>query len=95
MEQDSNARAWRKLGLGRTMKSRDESTMEAWLRAPGNARCIYPDVAKALAECIVRGDFKHYDERQLTALSQQLWSATTMPSSEIKSTLLINDHATS
>lgn len=95
MEQHSNALALGKLGLGMTMSSLDESTIEAWLSAPGNTRCIYPDVAKALAECIVRGDFNHYDERQLTALSQQLWSATTMPSSEIESTLPINDHATS
>jgi hypothetical protein len=76
------------------MNSLDEHIIEAWLSSTGNARCMYPDVAKVLAQCIIRGDFNHFDPHQLSALSQELWSATALSSSEVKSTLLVKDEAT-
>ena len=86
MEQYSNALALRKLGLGMSMDTLDTNIIKAWLQAPGNARCIYPDVAKAIADCITQSDFNNYDVSQLTALSQKLWASTTMPQIDLVDT---------
>lgn len=94
MEQHSNALALSNLGLGMAMNSLDENIIEAWLSSAGTARCMYPDVAKVLAESISRGDFENYDQRQLSALSQELWATTALSSSAVKSTLLIKDEVT-
>ena len=86
MEQYSNALALRKLGLGMSMDTLDTNIIKAWLQAPGNARCIYPDVAQAIADCITQSDFNNYDVSQLTALSQKLWASTTMPQIDLVDT---------
>ncbi len=79
MEQYSNALALRRLGLGMSMTSLDEDIIKTWLQAPRNERCIYPDVAKTIANYLTQQDFSNYDVSQLTALSQKLWASSTMP----------------
>ena len=62
-----------------SMNSLDENSIRAWLKAPGNERCIYPDVAKTIANYLTQQDFTNYNVNQLTSLSQKLWASSTMP----------------
>jgi len=69
MEQLSNARALKMLGLAHVMPTLDQDTIQAWLSTPGPSRQRYPDVANAVVDWIVSGDW-HDPGR----LAHQLWA---------------------
>jgi uncharacterized protein (TIGR00661 family) len=73
MEQRSNALALRRLGWGSVMRELGETDLRRWLdgvRAHATVR--YPDVAAALVDWILAGDW-----RTTAALRDSLWSRTT------------------
>ncbi|MGH1486160.1 MAG: MJ1255/VC2487 family glycosyltransferase [Cellvibrionaceae bacterium] len=74
MEQLSNALALEKLKLGISMNKLDKQKLEDWLRSFTGKRVIYPSVPDALAEWIVKGDFK-----QTNHLIEQLWENVSSP----------------
>lgn len=72
MEQLSNALALEQLGWGETVAELDPAALRRWLdekRGPINVH--YPDVAAALADWVLEGD---WDDR--TGLWEMLWSCT-------------------
>ncbi|HKK23437.1 MAG TPA: MJ1255/VC2487 family glycosyltransferase [Pseudohaliea sp.] len=73
MEQASNALALRQLGYAASMERLDARCIGAWLdRAAPPPRLQFPDVAGALADWLLAGD---YGEATLRALSEGLWRA--------------------
>ncbi|TNF35170.1 MAG: glycosyltransferase [Gammaproteobacteria bacterium] len=68
MEQLSNARALQMLGLAQIMPTLDRESIHTWLSASAQPRQHYPDVANAVADWIVSGDW-HDPGR----LAHQLW----------------------
>lgn len=73
MEQLSNALALTQLQLGSSMNTLDAAAVATWLDTGKAPSCRYPDVARAIVEWIVAGDFSNPD-----ALIRQLWSQTTL-----------------
>ncbi len=67
-EQMSNAIALENLGLGTSMQSLNKSDVAHWLRDIGGRPAGYPNVAEALAEWIVKGDFSNPQ-----SLAYDLW----------------------
>ena len=58
MEQLSNAMALEVLQLGEVMQTLDAATIETWLEESRAIQVRYPDVAKAVADWLIRGDFQ-------------------------------------
>lgn len=69
MEQMSNARALEVLGLGRVLERLEAGQLSDWLQHGQRAQIIYPDVARAIAEWIMAGDWHRRE-----ALVTELWS---------------------
>jgi len=71
MEQASNAAALEQLGLGKSMKELDVNIIKNWLELPNNNTSTqYPDVAKALVDWIIAGEWQDYSR-----LQKDLWEA--------------------
>jgi uncharacterized protein (TIGR00661 family) len=71
MEQASNAVALVQLGLGQSMKELDVAIIKRWLQTPNaNNNRNYPDVAKALVNWILAGEWQDYSQ-----LQKDLWDA--------------------
>jgi len=58
MEQLSNALALELLQLGEVMQSLDAATIETWLEHSRAIQVRYPDVAQAVVDWILQGDFR-------------------------------------
>ena len=71
IEQVSNARALEYLGYGRTMETLDANIVRHWLDERFAAKVRFPDVAEAVAEWAVHGDFDYKD-----GLKRDLWYRT-------------------
>lgn len=83
MEQVSNAMALRELGWGDTIDELDHGALQRWLkeeREPFNVH--YPDVAAALADWVLEGDW-----HDRTGLWEMLWSCTRQERSSAYQTL--------
>jgi len=73
MEQASNALALRQLGYGASMERLDARRIGDWLDSDAAPpRLHFPDVAGALADWLLAGDYRN---ETLAALSDRLWSA--------------------
>ena len=73
MEQASNALALRQLGYGTSMERLDARRIGDWLDSDARApRLHFPDVAGALADWLLAGDYRG---QALAALSDRLWGA--------------------
>jgi uncharacterized protein (TIGR00661 family) len=73
MEQASNALALRQLGYGASMERLDARRIGDWLDCDAAPpRLHFPDVAGALADWLLAGDYR---DRALAALSERLWGA--------------------
>jgi len=71
MEQASNAAALVQLGLGQSMQTLDAAIIRRWLETPNPARNTnYPDVAKALVDWVLAGEWQDY-----SAMQKQLWES--------------------
>lgn len=68
MEQASNAAALEALGLGEVTRTLDPDIIRDWLEYGESAQVRYPNVAAALAEWIVAGDWTRPE-----SLSERLW----------------------
>lgn len=68
MEQASNAAALEALGLGEATRTLDPEIIRDWLENGESAQVRYPNVAAALAEWIVAGDWTRPD-----TLTERLW----------------------
>ncbi len=68
MEQLSNARALVRLGLATVVPALDARALTHWLAAPPAPRRHYPDVARAVADWVVAGDWDDHPR-----LARQLW----------------------
>ncbi|BFM16314.1 glycosyltransferase family protein [Maricurvus nonylphenolicus] len=71
MEQLSNALALEQLDLGSTMDELNKDSIGTWLKTAKQPHCQYPDVAKAIVEWIMAGDWSSPG-----SLSEKLWSQT-------------------
>lgn len=72
MEQSSNALALQRLGFGEVTSSLDVHAIRQWLTASTPApRVHYPDVAKAIVNWLLAGDFGQASQQ---GLSDRLWS---------------------
>jgi uncharacterized protein (TIGR00661 family) len=72
MEQQSNAFALQRLGWGNVLRGLDEARIRDWLdSSPASPPITYPDVAAALVEWVLEGDWKN----KMT-LWQTLWDNT-------------------
>ncbi|TQV73495.1 glycosyltransferase [Exilibacterium tricleocarpae] len=74
MEQLSNAAALEQLGLGMTMNSLDAGTIRHWLDDWKGPQVVYPDVAGAIVDWLVAGDWK--DSSNLVT---NLWAQVESP----------------
>lgn len=74
VEQLSNARALEELGLGMTMDTLDPRRIKQWLDTWEGQQVVYPDVAKAIANWISKGDWQDPHSRE--QLSKDLWNQT-------------------
>ncbi len=73
MEQASNALALRQLGYGASMERLDARRIGDWLDSDATPpRLHFPDVAGALADWLLAGDYR---DDALAALSDRLWGA--------------------
>ena len=71
MEQASNAAALVQLGLGHSMRELDGSIIAQWLEKPGTiSRKQYPDVAAALVDWVLAGDWQDFSN-----LQKELWAS--------------------
>ncbi len=77
VEQLSNARALEELGLGLTMDTLDPFRVKNWLENWQGQQVTYPNVAKAIAQWVAKGDWQNPDSR--AELSMALWSQTKAP----------------
>ncbi|HEY9035297.1 MAG TPA: MJ1255/VC2487 family glycosyltransferase [Pseudomonadales bacterium] len=71
MEQLSNACALDELDLATIMPTLDRNTLTPWLAQPPGARLHYPDVASAVADWLLAGNW-----HDPGTLSEALWSKT-------------------
>lgn len=76
MEQLSNAKALENLGIGKSMSALNTETIERWLTEQPNVKILYPDVAKAIANWIVEGD---WNEKTRHDLAIELWQQVESP----------------
>ena len=74
-EQLSNVATLESLGLASSMESLDASVVRRWLDEESAESVDYPDVASAIVEWVLKGDWNNTE--QLTA---QLWSQVDFPS---------------
>ncbi len=74
MEQISNALALEKLSLGMEMNSLDSDKLEQWLKHFSAKQVVYPNVAEAIVDWIIRGDLDDLD-----GLVSQLWQQVHSP----------------
>jgi uncharacterized protein (TIGR00661 family) len=71
MEQESNAAALEQLGLGKCMKELNARVIGDWLATPNtNGNKHYPDVAKALVDWIIAGEWQDFSK-----LQRDLWAS--------------------
>lgn len=71
MEQASNGLALEQLGLGKNTQELTHEVIGQWLRSDiGTSGTRYPDVAKALVDWILRGEWQDY-----SGLQEQLWQS--------------------
>ncbi len=74
MEQTSNAAALVQLGLGQSMKEFDINLIKQWLEMPNhNQNKNYPDVAKALVDWVLSGEWQDYSR-----LQKDLWQTVSI-----------------
>ncbi len=71
MEQHSNALALGELRLGKSMNKFDEQIIESWLQKSSSVQIDYPDVAKAVAQCLYTED-----PIDIQSLADRLWRQT-------------------
>jgi uncharacterized protein (TIGR00661 family) len=71
LEQLSNALALELLQLGQVMQSLDSATIETWLERSKATRVTYPDVAEAVVEWLLEGEF-HVDKSWV----DRIWDQT-------------------
>ncbi|WP_162047511.1 MJ1255/VC2487 family glycosyltransferase [Vibrio taketomensis] len=74
-EQLSNVATLEHLGLATGMDSLDASKVRAWLDEDPGEKVHYPDVASAIVDWLLKGD---WDNKQ--TLTEQLWSQVDFPS---------------
>ncbi len=74
-EQQSNVATLDSLGLASVMDTLDIAKTRAWLRDKQAESVSYPDVASAIADWIVRGNWGSHEE-----LSHSLWDKVDFPS---------------
>lgn len=74
-EQQSNVATLEALGLAQTMSFLDAAILRGWLSEKQAEVVTYPDVANALVEWILAGDWSHQDD-----LRKQLWDKVDFPS---------------
>lgn len=82
MEQASNALALDMLGLGMEMHSLDSVVLRRWLDHFTGKQVVYPDVAEAIVDWIIKQDYS-----SMETLSQTLWDQVTSPDIENFSSL--------
>lgn len=76
MEQQSNALALAQLGWGNALQQLDIAPLRAWLDSkPRSAPIVYPDVAAALVDWMLEGDWQNKMD-----LWSTLWDSTRVPS---------------
>ncbi|MFL0796576.1 MAG: glycosyltransferase [Cellvibrionaceae bacterium] len=75
MEQYSNALALEILGLGNVMNQLNHQSIENWLYTSKGKQVIYPDVAKAIVDWILMGQ---WDDQ--SSLIESLWQQVNCPS---------------
>jgi uncharacterized protein (TIGR00661 family) len=73
-EQQSNVATLEMLGLASSMNHLDASVVCDWLDEPQADRVVYPDVAKAVCDWIMIGNWGDHQE-----LSKQLWRQVDFP----------------
>ena len=73
-EQESNALALERLGLGTVTRRLAVDAVSDWAERPNPAPANYPDVLAAVADWIHRGRWQHVEE-----LSESLWSRVSAP----------------
>ena len=74
-EQQSNVATLEALGLAQTMSFLDPAILRGWLNEKQAEVVTYPDVASALVEWVLAGNWSDQD-----ALSKQLWDKVDFPS---------------
>jgi uncharacterized protein (TIGR00661 family) len=74
-EQQSNVATLEMLGLASSMDHLDPSAVRRWLDEQQADRVVYPDVAQAVCDWIISGDWGNHNE-----LSQRLWRQVDFPS---------------
>jgi uncharacterized protein (TIGR00661 family) len=70
MEQLSNALALELLQFGQVMQSLDSATIETWLEQSKAIRVTYPDVAGAVVDWLLEGEW-HVDRRWVDRIWEQ------------------------
>lgn len=74
-EQQSNVATLEALGLAQTMTFLDAAILRAWLSEKQAEVVTYPDVASALVEWVLAGNWSNQDD-----LRKQLWDKVDFPS---------------
>lgn len=89
MEQQSNALAICQLGYGSATNTLSEEAIGRWLLLPKPSPVIYPNVAKALVEWLMRTNGENFAEFQ-----QTMWSKTPQPTDNEASILFAQSATT-
>lgn len=78
MEQLSNAKALVELDFGMRMATLDATVLDSWLNRRHFKRAVYPDVAKAITEWLVTGQWqdKTLASKSISRLANSLWQKT-------------------
>ncbi|WP_333608323.1 MJ1255/VC2487 family glycosyltransferase [Arsukibacterium sp.] len=76
-EQHSNVTTLLQLGLASEMRQLDGAKLTAWLAQPAAEKVHFPDVAGALVDWVLSGNWQ--DSRSLTQLREQLWQQVRYP----------------
>ena len=71
MEQHSNALALQELRLGDSMEEFNSQIIDRWLQNTSSVQIDYPDVAKAIAQCLYTEDVI-----DIQCLADSLWAQT-------------------
>ena len=74
-EQQSNVDTLELLGLATGMRQLDRTVLGEWLHESNTERVRYPNVAQAVADWIIAGNWTSHDE-----LAQRLWQQVDFPS---------------
>lgn len=74
-EQQSNVATLEALGLAQTMSFLDAATLREWLNEKQAEVVTYPDVASAIAEWVLAGNWSNQED-----LRKQLWDKVDFPS---------------